>query len=287
MKTILVATDFSERSDRAVGRAAHLARQSGARITLVHVVDDDQPGRIVAVERDEAQDLLDRLAARLAEDEGLDCATRVALASPFVGIADTVAEMAPDLLVLGPHRRQVLGDIFVGTTAERTIRSVRCPVLMANAVSQKPYGHILQTTDLSARSRDALRRFAALDLGATARTTLLHVYDTPALRLAMRHVLSQRDQAQYVEDEHDDALLHLAGFAAATGLAGIAQVARHNESVASKEILQAAASMQADLIVLSTNSRSGLSRMLIGSVSEQVLRASPVDVLVMPPRRRG
>lgn len=285
MKTILVATDFSERSDRAVRRASRLARQSGACITLVHVVDDDQPERIVGVEKDEAQRLLDQLTAQLREDGDIVCDTRVVFASPFVGIAEAAAEMAPDLLVLGPHRRQVLGDIFVGTTAERTIRSVTCPVLMANAATEEPYRHILHTTDLSNGSRDALRRFAALGLGAEAAKSLLYVYDAPALRLAMRHVLSQDDQADYVVGEHDEARRDLAEFAAEAGLDGFPQIAQHNDSVPSQEILKAAAQAQADLIVLSTHSRGGLARMLIGSVTEQVLRSSPVDVLVMPPVR--
>lgn len=58
MKTIMVATDFSERSDRALRRATLLARQFEATMLLVHVVDDDQPRRIVDAERDEATKLL-------------------------------------------------------------------------------------------------------------------------------------------------------------------------------------------------------------------------------------
>lgn len=285
MKTILVATDFSERSDRALRCASRLARQSGACITLVHVVDDDQPNRIVTVEKDEAQHLLEQLAAQLRDGGDVVCDTRVVLAAPFVGIAEAAAEMAPDLLVLGQHRRQVLGDIFVGTTAERTIRSATCPVLMANAATEAPYRHILHTTDLSNGSRDALRRLPALGLGAAASKSLLYVYDAPALRLAMRHALSQDDQTDYVVGEHDDASRDLAEFAEAAGLDEVTQIARQNESVPSQEILKTAAQAQADLIVMATHSRGGLARILIGSVTEQVLRSSPVDVLVMPPVR--
>ena len=46
MRTILVATDFSERSDRALRRATLFARAQGAKLVLVHGVDDDQPDRL-------------------------------------------------------------------------------------------------------------------------------------------------------------------------------------------------------------------------------------------------
>ncbi|HEU6442162.1 MAG TPA: universal stress protein, partial [Microvirga sp.] len=47
MRTILVATDFSTRSDRALRRATLLARHVSARLVLIHVVDDDRPVRLV------------------------------------------------------------------------------------------------------------------------------------------------------------------------------------------------------------------------------------------------
>lgn len=82
MKTLMVATDFSERSDRALRRATLLARQSGAALTLVHVVDDDQPERIVAVERMEAERLLADLVQTVRQTDGIPCEAEVILAAP-------------------------------------------------------------------------------------------------------------------------------------------------------------------------------------------------------------
>ncbi|MDP4033983.1 MAG: universal stress protein [Pseudorhodobacter sp.] len=61
----MLATDFSERSDRALRRAVLIARESGARIDLVHVVDDDQSRRIVDHEAADARQLLSNLARSL------------------------------------------------------------------------------------------------------------------------------------------------------------------------------------------------------------------------------
>lgn len=285
MKKIMVATDFSERSDRALRRATLLARQFEATILLVHVVDDDQPRRIVDAERDEATTLLRQMASTLRDVDGVTCETRVILGSPFAGIAQAVADAAPDLLVIGPHRRQVLRDVFIGTTAERTIRSVGCPVLMVNATPAGHYAHVLQTTDLSDGSRDALLRFQSLKLGDHARTSLLYVFDAPALRLAFSHSMPQDDQKHYIEDEQRDAALELARFLSSTDLARLRQIVRYEASQAPHEILKAATEEQADLIVMSTHGRSGLAKMLIGSVTEQVLRTAQIDVLAIPPQR--
>ena len=285
MKKILVATDFSERSDRALRRAILLARQYNSEIQLIHVVDDDQPRRIVDTERNEVSTLLRQMAATTQDVDGVTCETRVILASPFVGIARAVADAAPDLLVIGSHRRQVLRDVFIGTTAERTIRLVDCPVLMVNAPPTGLYRRVLQTTDLSDGSRDALRRFHALGFGQDVWTSLLYVFDAPALRLVMGHTMQTEDRADYLAHEHENASLELSRFVASAGIGDVRQIVRHEATAASHEILDAAVAEKADLIVMSTHGRSGLAKMLIGSVTEQVLREAQIDILAIPPQR--
>lgn len=285
MKKLLVATDFSERSDRALRRATLLARQFEAKLEVVHVVDDDQPKRVVDADYDQASQLLRQLTETLRDVDGVDCDMRVILAPPFAGIVRAAEELGPDLLVIGPHRRQVLRDVFIGTTAERTIRSVTCPVLMVNASPAGRYRHVLQTTDLSDGSRDALRRLPALGITKNEMTSMLYVFDAPALRLAFSGSIPQEDQTHYLEDEKRAASRDLAKFVIASGLGGCQQVVRYEASAAQHEILKAAAEEQADLIVLSTHGRSGMAKLLIGSVTEQVLKNSTIDVLAIPPLR--
>lgn len=285
MRKILVATDFSERSDRALRRASLLARQFEATLGLVHVVDDDQPRRVIEAERREADQLLHETAATLRDVDGISCDARVFLAAPFAGIERAVKEISPDLLVIGPHRRQVLRDVFVGTTAERTIRRVACPVLMVNAPPAGKYRHVLQTTDLSPCSEDALRRLLALGIAKDTRNSLLYAFDAPALRLVMSHTMPTEDQKRYLEDERQDAARDLATFTASAELGKVRQVARYEASAAPRELLKAAEEEHADLIVLATHGRGGLAKMMLGSVTEQVLRRASIDILAIPPKR--
>jgi nucleotide-binding universal stress UspA family protein len=287
LKKIMLATDFSERSDRALRRATLLARQFGFSLSLVHVVDDDQPRRIVDTECDTASALLRELRNTLQKVDGVPCEVRVVLADPFAGIAQAAAEEAPDLLVIGPHRRQVLRDVFVGTTAERTIRSVSCPVLMVNAPPTGHHRHVLQTTDLSDGSRDALQRFAALGIGKPARNTLLHVFDAPALRLGFGQSMPRDEQEHYLGEERKTAWAALSRFRSSLSSGEVALAVRHETTSAAQEILKAAEEEQADLIVLATHRESGLAKLILGSVTEQVLQMAPVDVLAIPPHDRG
>ena len=283
MQTILLATDFSERSDRALRRAVLLARDSGACIHLVHVVDDDRPRRIVDRDSTDARTLLHELALTLKDVDGVSCDTAVIQADPFDGIARAVSDISPDLLILGPHRRQILRDAFVGTTAERTIRAVNCPVLMVNALPAGSYKQTLLTTDLSDSAQTALGRFEQFQTGMNNSMAIVHVFDAPALRLAMADTMSKENQDAYLHDLRLDAQRNLAKQVSRIAGKRLEQIVRPVEASVAHEILATASDLKSDLIVVSTQGKSFIARMIMGSVTEQVLQSSPVDVLAIPP----
>lgn len=283
MQRIMLATDFSERSDRALRRAVLLARAHGAVLDLVHVVDDDRPRRIVDHDATDARALLRELAQSLRSGDGITCETDVVLSDPFAGIITAVAQKKPDLLVIGPHRRHILKDAFLGTTAERTIRSVDCPVLMVNGPPVAPWRHILLTTDLSDNAKTAMQRFAALGLGKDAQHSVLHVFDATALRLVMSDSMPNDDRATYLADQQSEARRDLARFMADVAGLQAEMVVRYGETTTAHEIHKAADAMNADLIVVSTQGKGRLARLFLGSVTEKTLQSATVDVLALPP----
>lgn len=282
MQRIMLATDFSERSDRALRRAVILARRHGSAITVVHVVDDDRPRRIVDRDVNDARQLLGELARTLKDMDGVTCSTEVLLDDPFAGIVKAAARASPDLLVIGPHRRQILRDAFVGTTAERTIRAAHCPVLMANGPPVGPWRHVLMSTDLSDHAGHALRRFEMAGLGDGATRALLYVFDAPALRLAMADSMGKERQQDYMEDLRAEARQGLATFSGRFGIGPSERIVRREETTVAGEILKTASEAKADLIVVSTQGKRAVARMVLGSVALQVLKDAHCDVLVMP-----
>ena len=281
MKRILVATDFSTRSDRALRRAVLIAGQCGAGLTLVHVVDDDQPAFMIDRERAAASELLGQSAATIVEVDKVAADAVVATGDAFDGILRVADEIDADLILVGPHRRQFL-DIFVGTTAERTIRRSRRPVLMANAVPSEPYHRTLLAIDFDDASRSAVETAGRLGIVEETDVVALHLFDAPAAGMMKRAGEVPDAVDHYVEGEERRAREELAAFLAASGLPRYRQRLGSAQGSPAAAILAAADAQDADLIVIGTNQRKGLERLLLGSVAEKLLVDAKRDVLVVP-----
>jgi len=287
MRHILVASDFSARSDRAVRRAILLARTHGASVTIVHVVDDDQPRRIVDAEREAAAALLREQARSLHETDRVECGYRVLLGNAFETIVKATEEIGCDLLVLGPHRRQALKDVFVGTTAERTIRASRRPVLMANGVPAGPYRHVLVAVDFSECSADAVRAVSGLRLEKHAAVAVIHVADAPGARLMSRASLTEAQVQDYLLDVEERASAELDAFLGNLKFDPMRRIVRHGAAPAAATISEVARQISADLIVVGTHGHTGITKLLLGSVAEEILRTGERDVLAVPPPAAG
>lgn len=176
MPQLVAATDFSTRSQRALRRAGRLARQIAAELALVHVVDDDQPEALADVEHREASKLLNEQIGTLAELRDVRCRAVVTTGEAFDGILRTAKSASADLIVMGSHRKQILRDIFIGTTIERVIRTGPYPVLMVNADTEHPYRHIVAGVDLSEPSTHAIKTAKVLDLVDDTNLTVVHAF---------------------------------------------------------------------------------------------------------------
>lgn len=280
MRMIIHATDFSERSYLALRRAALLARETGAMLRLIHVVDDDRPRRLVDRDVDAARMEMDELARSLDGPGGGGCQTEILRGDPFEAIVSATEGFRSDLLVIGAHRRRPLRDGFLGTTAERVVRSCPCAVLVVKALPTGPYRTQLATTDLGKTSIKTLRRIRSLDLPADRRL-LLHVFDAAGLRRA--GALGGVPDERYVQRERDRVLDALSAVMRRMGGAPFEVEARQEHLPVAHEIIAAAEEHRADLVAVSSHARGGFVRLVLGSVAGEVLRHAPMDVLVVPP----
>jgi len=139
-----------------VRRAGLLPRDNGAELTFVHVVDDDQPPDLVALEKREAERILGEQIGAMGELSGLRPRALVVAGDPFDGILRAAASASVDLIVMGAHRKQLLRDIFVGTTIERVIRTGPFSVLMVNREVDQPYRTALAAVDVCEPSVSAI-----------------------------------------------------------------------------------------------------------------------------------
>ena len=282
---ILAATDFSTRSNCALRQAGLLAQADNAQLHVVHVVDDDQPGDLTAMERHESERVLREQIESMPELRGIDACPMVVTGDPFDGILRAAAAVTADLIVMGAHRKQLLLDIFVGTTIERVIRKGSVPVLMVNNEAQRKYENVVAPVDMSATSANALRVALSAGLISDERATLLHAFLPLAKGKLFIAGSAKADIESYVASERQRAMDELAAFLIANDLKG-GWTLRVEEGEPMEIISRAVSEMRPDLLVMGTYGRSGLVKVLIGSVAEEALRSLSVDILAVPPVRQ-
>jgi len=142
LQHLLVATDFSDCAAAAFQVAKELARRFKAKLILLHVINQrllEQMGSHLGVEpeslapefRERAQRQLEEFLQRV-KSEKLEVDSLVAVGLPFQEIAVVARDLAVDMVIMGGYGRGGRGpieEVFFGSTAEKVVRLLPCPVL--------------------------------------------------------------------------------------------------------------------------------------------------------------
>jgi nucleotide-binding universal stress UspA family protein len=176
---LMVATDLTERSQRAFERAIELKNQPSATITLLHVVEPGLFRPIGEKRYADAEDFLRDQVAALPDERraGVACAVRVG--EPFTTIIDEAHRQSAELIVLGQPAKGSTKELFIGTTTERVVRYSDLPVLVVKQTFRGAYQRVLVAMDLSHGAMRALQ--AAYLLAPEAEFLVLHAWDTPLM----------------------------------------------------------------------------------------------------------
>lgn len=147
--TVVVATDFSKSSEEALALARTLARRYGAALHVVHVVEDvsasyygvDGPlPDLESLQQTAENDARAELDVLVTADDRRDLAAEgVVLSSNQVAraLVDYARTVDAIVLVLGTHGRTGLAHFFIGSVAERVVRTAECPVLTVRQSTQR------------------------------------------------------------------------------------------------------------------------------------------------------
>lgn len=285
IRTVVAASDFSFSAHRAARRAGVLAKEHGAALHLLHVIDSSPVQTLMR--RSPALDVdpplrldAERALASLADD--------IVAAGGVVNdrllregrVMDEIlaASASSDLIVLGPRGVNPIRDFIIGSTAERMARMIERPMLVAKQDPEISYENVLVPVDFSDYSAPALR-FAS-EVAPSATLHVLHALDSS---------LTGRLRSAGVSDEgieaYSDQLQREANASMADLTAGL------NERTVSKAvqigdarvlIKERAAATRCTLIVMGKQGRSWLSEHVLGSVTRLVLERATCDVVVVP-----
>jgi nucleotide-binding universal stress UspA family protein len=292
---ILCPVDFSETSDRALHYATALAAWYEAQLTILHVVQafeahlsssagSDERGSGPFPSRDEVMVEMRRAIERssittvipsLLIDEGRVHAT----------IVDRAASLPADLLVLGTHGRGGFERLFLGSVAEKVLRSASCPVLTippsVHATPRIPvtFGKILCATDFLPSSRRALEYALDLARQADGSVTVLHALEYMDEDEPCEHVDAQvRDNRRQIIEHAHERVRSLVSDESRTwcDIKDVVEIGR-----AYRLILQRAAAADIDLIAMGAQGLGGVELMIYGSNTQHVVRQATCPVLTI------
>ena len=141
LKKILFSTDLSELSLCALPYAIQLARQFGAELHCLHVIDesyqywlgtaDNVAPAVIPVEdvRQSSQKQLDEFVAKHLDVEGVEVKAQLVVGRPFVEIIRYARDTEIDMIVIATHGRGGLASVLLGNVTEKVVRKSPCPVL--------------------------------------------------------------------------------------------------------------------------------------------------------------
>jgi nucleotide-binding universal stress UspA family protein len=297
---ILLAVDGSAPAQRAAALIASMLLGDGDRLRIVSVApargevfgaiwgapippdaDDVEAGVIeghrAAIERAE-----DEIRATLG---GLDFEPTLLRGRPASVIVDQARAMGADLIVIGHRGLGAWQSRLLGSVSAEVVDHAPCPVLV---VRDDQLGPIVLADDGSLDARAAGDVVASWPLFGGLPVTVVGVVHTSVpTAAAVAPLMLEEEMSRYSDVVDAERRMRTSGCEATVErlrAAGIDAVAEIRQGDPAHEIVSAARSTRAGLVVLGTRGLTGLRRLLIGSVARNVLLSAPCSVLVVRDR---
>ena len=273
-RDVLIPTDGSPLSVDALEAA--IATFPDGNVTLLYVIDpryttgDDErrPERVFS-------ELLD-----IAERNGIEVDTEIRVGHPSREIIRFSEAAAVDDIIIGSHGRERISRILLGSVAERVLRRAPVPVTIVRPQQRLGTEHYVVPIDGSEQSTKALEY--ALSAFPDVETTILHAIDPMETHYGEGQLVHTEAEYERIRDEADQLL------ADAEDLAGeydaditTTTIVEWGPNRPADAILNYVDNNDIDHVIMGSHGRSGVSRVLLGSVAETVARRSPAPVTVV------
>ena len=282
---VLLATDFSERSENAMQRVKLLATAGVQEVRLLHVLSStllDElkhlvSGGVSARLREAMQQKLEEQAGLLkaATNVGVKCSLEIG--RPHAVIIQQ-SEETDSLIVVGAHVNAVR-DWLQGSMLERLLGGSQQPMLVVRQPARDPYRRVLVPVDFSPCSAAAVE--AAMKLAPQAEITLLHVSALPFESKLRFAGISEAEVTEYRLTCRLEAEREMESFMQRLSPQMQQLASRLEYGNAPEIILEMADRVASDLIVMGRYGKSGIGQMLLGSVTEYVATTSDRDIMVV------
>jgi nucleotide-binding universal stress UspA family protein len=287
---ILVGTDLSADADRAIVVAHRLAKRAGAKFAICHVMPLLQQANILFpqavapsalaladVERKVREAVSTRIDNLLGGDAG-ELDLFIESGNDYAELVSRAEQYKADLVVVASHGNTGMKRALLGGVSDKVVRYAHSSVLVVRPGEQA--GPVVAATDLSDASMIGVQ--AAAEEAQIRGKELVVVYAIDTLALVAGDALGTPLGAGG-SDPGVGAILATARAALDARLAEKKIVARGAlaEGTATAAVIRKAEELDASLLVVATHGRTGLRRVLLGSVAESIVRHAPCQTLVV------
>lgn len=310
-RTILVPLDGSPFSEHALPSALAIARRAGAQLRLVSVVTPLAEAYVEGLYFSTAdlqdqlsarqQKYLEAIAARLRDRAAVSITTEVLHGEVSAALNHQIDMGGIDLVVMATHGRGAMGRFWLGSVADEMLRHVNVPLLMVrpgeeavDLAHEPPLGKAVVALDGTPLAEQILEPAVALvGLMPHAELTLMRaihsvvpVTATPDVAAGQREARQLMEQVTQIQGKlRDESEKYLEGVCARLRDRGVtvrSEVVVEDQPASA--ILHEIESTRAGLVAIATHARSGLGRIVLGSVADKVIRGAHVPVLVYHPK---
>jgi nucleotide-binding universal stress UspA family protein len=262
MKRILVPTDFSKHAEYALRVAAQIAKKNNSEICLLHMLELPHQGSD-AVSAGSAipqimffKDMaINKLDALMESDflEGITISEIIQFEKAFDGIMEISKKNNVDLIVMGSHGASGYEEMFIGSNAEKVVRSSEVPVLVIkNETTQFKADKLVFASDFS---EEIKKPFAKLVEFATVFNSHLDLVMINTPNSFKSTAVAEKIMSDFLDGTNfTNYSTHI-----------------YNDVNVEKGILNYSSSVDADLIGMCTHGRTGFSHFFNGSISEDLV----------------
>lgn len=278
LKRILVATDFSETSKNVVDNAIAMAKVFKSEIVLIYVLPEDAGS-------DKANELLEEFAMRELQsvtarinDEGIETLEPILEKGDFSEkIIKASTRLNVNIIFAGAGEIEEDHIAKLGSNAEKIIMKSSKPVFIVKNDKPLSINRILCPVDFSIESKKSLKNAITLAHKFDASLVILNVFEVSHL-FPIKNSIKLNNHLEYMRKSSERSLENFLKNAALSGLDVTKKVAAGKPS---KEILDAIKEHDIDFLMMGTTGKSGISKILMGSVTDKVIREVPCSFITM------
>ncbi len=285
IEKLLLPTDCSEFSEGAIREAVNLAKTCSSKLFVVSVIETNPEYESIAPQliekaEKETRQHLESVKNRAAK-EGVDCEIIARQGEdPYKYIVDEAAKHQVSMIIMGRRGRKGLKRLMMGSVTAKVIGHSPCNVLVVPRAARLEFRKILVATDGSKYSNAAASEAVAIAKRCGA--SLIAASVVPYETISPLGIVHSEMQWELVTEESRKA--------AENNIKNVKEIAE-KEDVKIEElilegrpyeaIINAAKENRVDLIVVGSHGRTGLDRLLMGSVTERIIGHAECAVLVV------